>query len=51
MNPSEKKVNPGEGCERVKKKKTVCVCAHAHVLMRREGRGKGEKWEKGDQNP
>ena len=37
MNPSEKKVNPGEGCERVKKKK-LCVCVHTHMCSW-EGRG------------
>lgn len=37
MNPLERKINPGEACERVKI--TVCVCARTHVLMRREGRG------------
>ena len=51
MNPSERKVNPGEGCERVKKKKKnncVCVyvCAHAHMLMRREGRGQERSGKK-----
>ena len=51
MNPSEKKVNPGEGCERVKKKK-LCVCARTHTCAREKGgERKGEKWKKGDQNP
>lgn len=51
MNPSEKKVNPGEGCERVKKKK-LCVCVYTRTrTLEKGGERKGEKWKKGDQNP